>query len=114
MGKLPPITSIPSKTSSHLQQENNEFCSYTNIYDLLSQVSGVSVSNNAVYIRGGANSLNLSSEVLYVVDGNINSTISWLDPCDVVSVDVLKDGSSAIYGSRGANGVVVIKTKSGF
>ncbi|RPI41372.1 MAG: TonB-dependent receptor, partial [Bacteroidetes bacterium] len=34
-------------------------------------------------------------------------------PCDIRSVDILKDGMSAIYGSRGANGVVIIETKRG-
>lgn len=100
--------------ASHLEQENNEFCNYSNVYDLLQgQFPGVSVSGSTVYVRGGTNSLNLSTEALYVVDGTVTGTISWLHPCDIVSVDVLKDGSAAIYGTRGANGVVVFKTKGG-
>ena len=39
---------------------------------------------------------------------------STINPSDVQSVEVLKDGSAAIYGSRGANGVVLITTKSGY
>ena len=71
------------------------------------------MSGNVVYVRGGTNSLNLSSEALYVVDGTVSGTIAWLNPCDIVSVDVLKDGATAIYGARGANGVVVFETKNG-
>jgi len=96
---------------SHLEQENNEFCNYLNIFDLIrGRFPGVAVSNGAVVIRG-VNSINLSSEALYVVDGVIMSDISWVRPCEVRSIDVLKDGISAMYGSRGANGVVVIETR---
>jgi TonB-dependent SusC/RagA subfamily outer membrane receptor len=102
---------------SHLEQENNEFCNYSSIYELIKgRFPGVSVSTTgtggAIHIRG-QNSINLSTEALYVVDGTITSTIDWIHPCDVRSIDVLKDGMTAIYGSRGANGVVVIETKRG-
>jgi TonB-dependent SusC/RagA subfamily outer membrane receptor len=50
-----------------------------------------------------------------VVDGIIVSQqdFAMLSPLDIQSVDVLKDGSSSIYGSRGANGVVLVETKKG-
>lgn len=86
------------------------------------QVSGVRVTQNqsqpggavfSVRIRG-TNSINSSSEPLYVVDGYAGADISALDPSDIASIDVLKDASAtAIYGSRGANGVVIITTKRG-
>ena len=98
---------------NNLADENNEFCNYTNIFDLINgRFAGVTVSNKAVYIRG-QNSINLSDEALYVVDGMINSTIDWVSPCDVKSINVLKDGSAAIYGARGSNGVVIIETRQG-
>lgn len=54
------------------------------------------------------------SEPLYVVDGLSVSSIAYLNPSDIVSLEVLKDASaSAIYGSRGANGVILITTKGG-
>ena len=54
------------------------------------------------------------SEPLYVVDGMPVSNISYLNPNDIASIEVLKDASaSAIYGSRGANGVILISTKEG-
>ena len=55
-----------------------------------------------------------SNDPLYVVDGFPQSDIGWLNQNDIQSVEVLKDASSsAIYGSRGANGIVIITTKKG-
>jgi TonB-linked SusC/RagA family outer membrane protein len=65
-----------------------------------------------VKIRG-ANSITGSTEPLYVIDGNIGSG-SDVNPSDIESMEVLKDAAStAIYGSRASNGVVLITTKSG-
>ena len=102
---------------SHLTQENNEFCNYTNIFDLIKgRFPGVTVQRTAiggaVYIRGGT-SVNMSNEALYVVDGGPTMDINYLHPCDVRSIDVLKDASASLYGTRGSNGVVVIETKRG-
>ena len=69
----------------------------------------------SIKIRG-TRSLNASSEPLYVVDGVPlqSGGIEALNPRDIESIDILKDASStAIYGSRGANGVVLITTKRG-
>ncbi|MBR0300827.1 MAG: SusC/RagA family TonB-linked outer membrane protein, partial [Bacteroidales bacterium] len=68
-----------------------------------------------IIIRGN-NSLTQSSAPLYVIDGfpTESSFAAALNPADIESVDVLKDASaSAIYGARGANGVIVITTKRG-
>ena len=80
----------------------------------------VVVSNNgqpgkplSVKIRG-ANSLTGGNEPLYVIDGYIGGNIESINPNDIQSIEILKDASStAIYGSRGSNGVVMITTKSG-
>lgn len=101
-----------------------------------SKVAGVQVVDNnepgggmSVRIRG-ASSINASSEPLYVVDGvplQVGGGISdgdlarpgrnplnFLNPSDIESISVLKDASAAaIYGSRGTNGVIIIKTKRG-
>ncbi len=63
----------------------------------------------------GINSINASTEPLYIVDGmTYNSPLNMLNPSDIESVKVLKDPSeTSIYGIRGGNGVVVIKTKKG-
>lgn len=66
---------------------------------------------NKILIRG-ISSINSSTEPLIVVDGTPQTNIDWINPNDVKSIDVLKDGgSSAIYGSRGANGVIIINLK---
>ena len=70
----------------------------------------------SVRIRG-ATSLTLSTEPLYVVDGMPINTepggaLKWLAPQDIHRIEVLKDiGSTAFYGVRGANGVILITTK---
>jgi TonB-linked SusC/RagA family outer membrane protein len=65
-----------------------------------------------VRVRGGS-SITQSNEPLYIVDGFPVNTISDIAPQDIESIDILKDASStAIYGSRGANGVILVTTKS--
>ncbi|KAA6341501.1 TonB-dependent receptor SusC [termite gut metagenome] len=67
----------------------------------------------SVKIRG-ASSITGGTDPLYVIDGNIGGGIEALNPNDIASIEILKDASStAIYGSRGTNGVVMITTKSG-
>ncbi|MCR4700421.1 MAG: TonB-dependent receptor [Bacteroidaceae bacterium] len=85
------------------------------------RAAGVDITNSqrpgevgGINIRG-VRSLTASSDPLYVVDGMITSNdLSSINPSDIESVDILKDASAtAIYGSRGANGVVLITTKKG-
>ena len=90
---------------------------------LAGRVAGVVVSTSdgalgqeANIIIRGNNSLTQSSAPLYIVDGfpMESSMASTINPNDIESTDILKDASAtAIYGARGANGVVVITTKSG-
>src|SRR5690606_14521872 len=62
----------------------------------------------------GENTINFSTEPLVVIDGLMGGNLNTLNPNDIQSIDVLKDASStAIYGSRGANGVVIVTTKKG-
>jgi len=85
---------------------------FNNIFDLLrARVAGVRVTNdNRIFIRGG-NSIRSTQQPLFVLDGNVVSSISWISPIDVKEISVLKDGSGSIYGSRGANGVIIIETR---
>jgi TonB-linked SusC/RagA family outer membrane protein len=68
-----------------------------------------------IRVRGGG-SITQDNTPLYVVDGaQVENALSILSPQDIASIDVLKDASAtAIYGARGANGVVIITTKGGF
>lgn len=78
----------------------------------ITTASGAPGSSMTIRIRGG-NSINGGNEPLYVIDGIIGGgDLSMINPADIQSIEVLKDASStAIYGSRGANGVVLITTK---
>lgn len=76
--------------------------------------SGQPGETAAIRIRG-IGSISASSSPLYVVDGiPYDGNINAINPNDVESISVLKDATaSALYGSRGANGIIVITTKSG-
>lgn len=101
---------------SSVDVDDMERGAYTTIYDYLQgrvpgvQVIKTGVASASVIIRG-VNSINCSTEPLFVVDGVAVSDISNINPRDVKSIDVLKDASASIYGNRGANGVIVITTK---
>ena len=100
-----------STSVSNVKVKKNEAQTYSNMYDYLrGRVPGVQVtSDNRIIIRGiGTNSNN--TDPLILVDGVEVTDLSNIDPAFVKSVDVIKDGSSAIYGMQGANGVVSIKT----
>jgi TonB-dependent starch-binding outer membrane protein SusC len=76
-------------------------------------VSGAPGGTTSIRIRG-SNSITGSNEPLYVIDGFVGGNMSNINPTDIESLQILKDASStAIYGSRGANGVVLITTKKG-
>lgn len=105
---------------SHVDADK-ETRSIQHVEELLERVPGVYVEQTPgggfnVLIRG-ATSLYGTNQPLYIVDGvpvtvDPGQGLYWLDPTDVKSIDVLKDASaSAIYGSRGANGVIIIKTR---
>ncbi len=95
----------------------------------MSSTSGQAGSTNSVRIRG-IGSMNASNEPLYVIDGvpaisgdigqmsdytySTNNVMSTLNPADIESITVLKDAAaSALYGSRAANGVILVTTKRG-
>jgi len=106
------------KTSAVAGFNTNDatFMKYSNMYDLIrGQLAGVQVMNGEIIIRGGNNSFQGNSAALIVVDGIISDyeILNTLSPIQVKSINVIKDGSSAIYGSRGANGVVIIETRKG-
>ncbi len=87
---------------------------------LQGRVPGVTVTNNGapgeapiIRIRG-IGSINYASNPFYVVDGFPGADMSMIDSRDIQSVEVLRDASAAaIYGSRAANGVVIVTTKKG-
>lgn len=127
------VTSAVSKVSS---EELSKVSSTTVTEKLQGQVPGLLISNSSgvpgssVLVRlRGATSINAGNDPLYVVDGvfvnseslqsrglggQVASALSDLNSDDIESVSVLKDANAtAIYGSRGANGVILITTKRG-
>lgn len=77
------------------------------------QTSGAPGDGVTIRVRG-VNSLSASSAPLYVIDGYPASEDVFINPNDIESIDILKDAASAaIYGSRGASGVMLITTKRG-
>ncbi len=89
---------------------------------LQGKAAGVQVTQNSAEPGGGvsirirgSNSINAGSEPLYVIDGfPSQNALNSINPNDIETIDILKDASAtAIYGSRGANGVVIITTKRG-
>src|SRR5690606_16120728 len=97
---------------------------------LSGKVQGVNVSVNSgrpggranIRIRGNT-SVSIANDPLYVIDGvimhatglaNGSTPIDYINPNDIASVEILKDASAtAIYGARGANGVILVSTKRG-
>jgi TonB-linked SusC/RagA family outer membrane protein len=111
-------------TGAIVQVKSEDFVkgANTNALQLLNgKASGVHISQSdsapggAIDIKiRGAGSINASNAVLVVIDGLPGGSLTALSPDDIESIEVLKDASaSAIYGSRAANGVVLITTKRG-
>jgi len=109
--------SISSVTAKQIEERQP-----VTLFDALQgQAAGVLVTNDngdpagqgTIQIRG-ASTLNSGNGPLYVIDGIISENGNFLNPADIEKIDILKDASSAaIYGARGANGVILITTKKG-
>ncbi|MEW7290542.1 SusC/RagA family TonB-linked outer membrane protein [Aquimarina sp. 2304DJ70-9] len=120
-GSVALVTSEDFNTGNNITAENlfNGRVAGVNI-----NTNGGPAGNSEIRIRGGA-SLNASNDPLIVVDGlplndpgdlsnGSRSILSTINPNDIESFSILKDASSAaIYGNRGANGVIIITTKKG-
>ena len=113
---------LTGSVSSVSSEDLEAYPTFNTAQALKGRATGVEVKQNSgnpsarieVRIRG-ANSMIGSNDPLYVVDGvPLLGGIDFISPSDIKSMDILKDASAtAIYGARGANGVVIITTKSG-
>ena len=91
---------------------------YSDIFEYIrGKVPGVQVGQAgpgqmpSIIIRGiGTNSS--QTQPLFIVDGVQTDNISTIDPENVYQIDIIKDGTSSIYGMQGANGVIMVTTKS--
>lgn len=100
-----------------LSNEDLHFSQYNTIFDLIKgRCAGVQVIDNKYIIIRGINSINSKdNSALVVVDGTPLSTdaLRSIQPAQVKSIDLIKDSGAAIYGTRGANGVILIETNRG-
>jgi TonB-dependent SusC/RagA subfamily outer membrane receptor len=111
ISKVNKNSAIPVGKSDVLDVSGDESSMYHDIYEMIrGKVPGVDVNGQRIRIRG-INSLLGNNDPLFVVDGVTVSSISDIMPNRVQSITVLKGSAAAIYGSRGTNGVLVIKMK---
>ncbi len=105
---------------SNVQLKPNEKVpSNLTLADMLRRLSGVSVSgqgNNARVVVRGIGSFTSATDPLYVLNGvaigtNYSQVANVINPNDITSLSVLKGADAAIYGTRGGNGVILIRTK---
>jgi TonB-dependent starch-binding outer membrane protein SusC len=104
-----------------VSREDLEQPAFNTLQSLRGKVAGVNIftnsgsptGSNRVIIRG-VGTINASPDPLYVVDGVVMENIEFMNPNDIESIEVLKDATAtAIYGARGANGVILITTQRG-
>ncbi len=105
------VSSLDNLNAASKAYSDQGFCNFSDIFELIrAQFPGVSINGDCVALRG-VSSINSGSCAMYIVDGQILNSISYIVPCDVKSIDVIKDSGSSIYGAQGANGVILITTK---
>jgi TonB-dependent SusC/RagA subfamily outer membrane receptor len=105
--------------SSFSVKPNEDKKSNLSLGDMLRRLPGVQVSGNNMNIRvkiSGAESFMSGTDPLYVLNGvavgtNYAQVAGVINPNDITSLSVLKGADAAIYGTRGANGVILIRTK---
>jgi TonB-dependent SusC/RagA subfamily outer membrane receptor len=97
---------------SNLSNRDEDFSNYSNVYELIrARFPEVTVTDRNEFIIRGLKSLNSSNSALVVVDGFAVTDVSFLSPGTIKSINILKDSATTAYGSRGANGVILITTK---
>lgn len=100
---------------SKVEMNELQIGTYANIGEYLKgKVPGLQVmkvGSGYKYLIRGIGSLNAPTDPLFLVDGVEVMDIDFINPNDVLTVEVLKDASASIYGNRGANGVIIITTR---
>jgi TonB-dependent SusC/RagA subfamily outer membrane receptor len=102
-----------SVQSNVINGQDPSFASAQTIYDMIrGRVPGVEVSGTSIKVMGSS-SLVVSSEPLFVVNGVIVKSIDNISPQTVKTIEVLKGPAASVYGTRGANGVILINLLTG-
>ncbi len=85
----------------------SRFKEYKTIFDLIQEMfTGIEVKGERIVVRGVSSFS--QNPPLFVVDGSYVPNIAFVNPVGVKSIELIKDGTAALYGARGANGVIVI------
>ena len=100
--------------AQHVDMKDTDAMSYQSFEDYIqTRVSGVDIDGNGNLVIRGIGTFNGSSKPLILMDGVEIQNTSEINPNEIYSVDVLKDASStATYGFRGANGVILVTSKA--
>ncbi len=93
-------------TVGKIEGQRKKYANYQNIYEMLREDPSVQLNGTKITIRG-INSVN-STDPLLIVNGIVVSSIDDISPNMVKSIEILKGSNASIYGSRGANGVIMI------
>jgi TonB-dependent SusC/RagA subfamily outer membrane receptor len=101
---LTPVTTVDGRT--------NKYANYKTIYEILKGLPGVSVRGTTIQIQGQS-SIMSGTAPIFVVDGMVVESIEGIAPYQVRNISILKGSSASIYGSRGANGVILINLIDG-
>lgn len=101
---------------SNVNESDLDFSFYSDIYDIIrDKFTSVQVQGNGELVIRGTQTMNSSNAALLILDGREVDVYVFanINPLDIASINVLKDASASVYGSRGGNGVVIVETKRG-
>lgn len=97
---------------STVDGRNNKYANYKDIYEILKSLPGIIVRGTSIQIQGQS-SIMSGTQPIFVVDGMVVENIDGISPYQVRNISVLKGSSASIYGSRGANGAILISLIDG-
>lgn len=110
-GKVPASDKLYASTN--LTDKDADFSTFKSVYDLImARFPGVQVKNGEIIVRGNQSFMSDNSALIILNGFTVDSsTLAGIPPKEVKSIDLIRDGGGSVYGSRGANGVVIIETK---
>jgi TonB-dependent SusC/RagA subfamily outer membrane receptor len=97
---------------STVDGRNNKYANYKDIYQILKTLPGVIVRGTSIQIQGQS-SIMSGTQPIFVVDGMVVESVDGISPYQIRNISLLKGSSASIYGSRGANGVILINLIDG-
>jgi TonB-dependent SusC/RagA subfamily outer membrane receptor len=102
---------------SNVNENDLDFSKYSNIYDIIAEMfsSSAQVRSDGEIVIRGTPTMDGNNAALLILDGREIDAFDFgnISPSDIANINVLKDASASVYGSRGGNGVVIVETKRG-